>query len=258
MTIIAQIGDTHLIASSEDHAMSDMDHPRSVFLRRCVEDINTLDPKPDAVIHTGDVTHHARREEYVLARKILSELDMPVYITPGNRDSRALLKDVFAEDGYLSEHANFIHYARNIGEIRLVAVDTLANDSNMGDLDDERLAALKTTLDAAPNTPTALFMHHPPFEIRSSKYPFQFVDQGPVEKLTELVRAHPQVIHMFCGHSHRFYESHVGTISANTLPSTAVDLRLGDEYSDSMSNTPVYLIHRYSKDTGFISEARRA
>ncbi|PHS78403.1 MAG: hypothetical protein COB59_07240 [Rhodospirillaceae bacterium] len=258
MTILVQISDTHLIASSEDHDVADINHPRAVFLRRCVEDINTLDPQPDAVIHTGDVTHHARREEYVLAREILAELNMPVYITPGNRDSRALLKDVFADEGYMSEHANFIHYAKTIGEVRLVAVDTLADNSNMGDLNDERLAALKATLDAAPHTPTALFMHHPPFEISTSKYPFQFVDQEPVEKLTELVRSHPQVIRVFCGHSHRFYESHVATAPASTLPSTALDLRLGDGYPATMSDTPVYLVHRFNKDTGFVSEARKA
>ena len=67
--IIAQITDTHLLAANAGSSMSE---PRSENLRACIADINELDPKPDAVIHTGDMTQNGEASEFVHARSILS------------------------------------------------------------------------------------------------------------------------------------------------------------------------------------------
>ena len=55
--IIAQITDTHLGAAD---AADQVFRARAENLRACVADINGLDPKPDAVIHTGDMTQHGQ------------------------------------------------------------------------------------------------------------------------------------------------------------------------------------------------------
>ena len=51
--IIAQITDTHLAAAN---AADPVFRARAENLRECIADINGLDPMPDAVIHTGDMT----------------------------------------------------------------------------------------------------------------------------------------------------------------------------------------------------------
>ena len=55
--IIAQITDTHL---GDANAADPVFRARAENLRACVADINGLDPKPDAVIHTGDMTQHGQ------------------------------------------------------------------------------------------------------------------------------------------------------------------------------------------------------
>ncbi|MDP6883937.1 MAG: metallophosphoesterase, partial [Rhodospirillales bacterium] len=80
--IIAQITDTHL---SHADAANPVFGARAENLRQCVADINGLDPMPDAVIHTGDMAQHGQAGEYVHARSLLAALEVPLYVTPGNR-----------------------------------------------------------------------------------------------------------------------------------------------------------------------------
>ena len=69
--IIAQITDTHLAgADATDPVFS----ARVENLRQCIADINRLDPAPDAIIHTGDMTHHGRAAEFDQARALLAAL----------------------------------------------------------------------------------------------------------------------------------------------------------------------------------------
>ncbi len=49
--LIAQISDTHILAEDSDLPEA---QPRAEDLRRCIVDINGLDPLPDVVIHSGD------------------------------------------------------------------------------------------------------------------------------------------------------------------------------------------------------------
>ncbi len=255
MTVLAQISDTHLMAPG-------MDDPRGPFradcLRRCVADINNLDPLPDVVFFTGDLTQHADPEEYVLARDILSSLTVPFFITPGNRDYRDRMNEAFSLDRHSPPDADFLHYAAMVGDVRLVSVDTVHEEGGRpGNLCARRLALLDETLGEAPDVPTALFMHHPPFDVLTSSQPFQFIEREPVEKLTEILKAHTQIIRIFCGHAHRCYTTEVAQVKASTMPSVAVDLRLGD-YPEAMQDQPLYQVHRFYPDIGFCSETRIA
>ncbi len=252
MTLIAQISDTHLMSVElgDDRAPK-----RITWLRRCVQDINGLNPKPDAVIHTGDMSQHGSYAEYILAREILADLKMPLYVTAGNRDSRTELEKVFSQDGYFQSDSNFIQYAVDVGTTRLVAIDSVCEGSRAGELCDERLAALDEMLRKVPDTPTALFMHHPPFDILTSKYPFQFGSRDVVEKFTAILRSHPQITQIFCGHAHRSFVSDLADIRAVTVPSIAIDLRLGD-FPKTMEDAPAYQIHSFYPGRGFNSETR--
>jgi len=83
--IIAQISDTHILAPGEDEPVG---AGRAENLRRCIADINRLEPGADAVLHTGDMTQMGRDGEFAFAREILSGLRAPMFVTPGNRDGR--------------------------------------------------------------------------------------------------------------------------------------------------------------------------
>jgi 3',5'-cyclic AMP phosphodiesterase CpdA len=78
--IIAQISDTHLELNSPDADQRIADFERTIAA------INTLDPAPDVVVHTGDIVHNGRQDEYARAVSILAKARMPVYVLAGNKD----------------------------------------------------------------------------------------------------------------------------------------------------------------------------
>jgi len=251
--IIAQITDTHLGAAN---AAEPEFHARAENLRECIADINDLDPMPDAVIHTGDMTQHGQAEEFAHARPLLAVLEVPLYVTPGNRDGREGMARAFADDGYMMPDCAFVHYAVEKHSVRLVTVDSLAADgSAKGDLCHARLAALDATLAEAPARPTALFMHHPPFDVPTAPDPFAYQHRQAAADLAAVVSRHRHVIRIFTGHMHRPWMAMVGGVAASTVPSVAVDLRKG-RYAPTMAERPVYQVHRFEGDWGFASETR--
>ena len=251
--IIAQITDTHL---SDVNAADPKFGARAENLRACIADINDLDPLPDAVIHTGDITQHGRAAEFAHARALLQTLEAPLYVTPGNRDGRDGVVGAFAVDGYIMPDYAFVHYAIDEHPVRLVAVDSLGDGIGpKGDFCHDRLAALDATLAEAPARPTALFMHHPPFDVPAAPDPFAYQRRRAVVDLATVVSRHKQVIHIFAGHMHRPWTAMLGGVSASTVPSVAADLRHGSSLP-TMAKQPVYQIHRFDGDEGFVNEPR--
>jgi len=250
--IIAQIADTHL---GEVNASDAVFPARAENLQACIANINSLDPLPDVVIHTGDLTQHGQAAEFAHARSLLSKLKAPLYVTAGNRDGREGIAQAFAVDGYLNPDGNFIHYAIEEYAVRLVAVDSLSEDGPKGDFCEARLTALDATLSEAPARPTALFMHHPPFDVTSAPDPFAYHRREAVSNLAAVISQHPQVVRLFAGHMHRPWTAVVGGVTASTVPSVAADLRYGS-YPPAMAGRPVYLVHRFEIDCGFFSETR--
>ncbi len=251
--IIAQIADTHLVA---DGAADPMFDARSENLRACIDDINGLDRRPDAVIHTGDLTQNGLASEFAHAQSLLADLQAPLYVTPGNRDGREAMARAFADEGYMRPDDDFVHYVVEAHQVRLVAVDSLADDGGpKGDFCQARLAALDATLAEAPARPTALFMHHPPFDVPAAPDPFAYQRRGAAADLAAVVSRHPQVVRIFTGHMHRPWTATVGGVAASTVPSVAVDKRYG-HYAPGMAERPVYQLHRLEGDWGFASATR--
>jgi len=162
----------------------------------------------------------------------------------------------FADGGHMMPDCAFVHYAVEEHPVRLVTVDSLAADgSAKGDLCHARLAALDATLAKAPAQPTALFMHHPPFDVPTAPDPFSYQRRQAAADLAAVVSRHRHVIRIFTGHMHRPWMAMVGGAAASTVPSVAVDLRKG-RYAPTMAERPVYQVHRFEGDWGFASETR--
>ena len=103
--IIAQISDTHIALDAPDSDRRLRDFALTVA------DINTLDPAPDVIVHTGDIVHNGRQDEYAEAAAILAAARAPVYVLAGNKDDRANLRAAFSASGYLAPNSAFIDYA---------------------------------------------------------------------------------------------------------------------------------------------------
>ena len=103
--IIAQISDTHIALDAPDADQRIRDFELTIA------DINALDPAPDVIVHTGDIVHNGRQDEYAQAVAILAKAHAPVYVLAGNKDNRANLRAAFSACGYLRADSDFIDYA---------------------------------------------------------------------------------------------------------------------------------------------------
>jgi 3',5'-cyclic AMP phosphodiesterase CpdA len=247
--IIAQISDTHLTldAPDSDRRMRDF--------AQTIADINALDPAPDVIVHTGDIVHNGRDDEYAQAAAALSKARAPVFVLAGNKDNRANLHAAFSAGGYLTSGSEFIDYAIDDYPVRLIALDTMSSESSKGDFSAEQVGKLIDLIDAESKKPIAVFTHHPPFEVTVGPDRLHFETPQTMARLRQALQHSGRVVAVFSGHVHRAAEGHVGNIRATVMPCIATTLRRGD-YPPHMRIRPVYQIHRFDPVWGFATETR--
>jgi len=225
------------------------------YLARAVASLNALVPRPDVTVLTGDLVDHGEPDEYEQLRHLLAPLSMPVFVIPGNHDAREPLREAFRDARYLPAEG-YLHFAIEDYPVRLVALDTLVSGKHGGMLGAERLGWLDTALAAQPDRPTVILMHHPPFATGITY--MDAVGLKTARPLEPIVRGHPNVERILCGHVHRtILRRFAGTIAV-TSPSpahqVALDFATGAQASFVME-PPGYLLHRWHEGLGFTTYA---
>lgn len=242
-TLIAQLTDLHVKLPGR-LAYRRVD--TAAMLGEAVRCINALDPLPDAVVITGDLTDIGTPEEYAWLRQLLAPLRPPVFVVPGNHDEREAMRVAFADGGYFPDEG-FLQYAVPCGGLRLIGLDTLLPGQGGGRLCAERLAWLDAALSAGPEIPALLLMHHPPFDCGIGH-----MDRLGLEgraAFVDVVSRHPQVRGVLCGHLHRTVQTMIGVCPAMSAPGPAhqvvLDLR-DDAPSRFCMEPPGFMLHRWS------------
>ncbi len=236
--IIAHISDTHLALPEPENSN------RLTEFNQAIAEINALDPLPDLVVHTGDIVHWGTIEEYNTAHDVMSQLKMPFHVIPGNRDRRPVMADVFARQLAGSGNDPFFQYVIEDESARMIMLDTLDEENRLGKLCEARLGQFKSMLEADRQKQTIIFMHHPPFDVMAAPDPFQFDSRQTVARFSKIVKDHPQVRAIYCGHSHRRAADTINGIPVSVIPALAIDLRWG-EYPESHRNRPVVEIYTW-------------
>src|SRR5229473_1588924 len=247
--IIAQISDTHLTLDTADADQRMRDFALTIA------DINALDPPPQAIVHTGDIVHNGRRDEYAEAVSILAAARAPVYVLAGNKDERANLRAAFSARGYLMPGSGFVDYAIEDFPVRLIALDTLSPGNGKGEFCSEQVKDLIDRIDVETTKPIAVFTHHPPFEVTVGPDRLHFETPESMSRLRDALQHSGRVVGVFSGHVHRAAAGHVASIPATVMPCIATTLRKG-EYPAQMSIRPVYQVHRFDPVWGFATETR--
>jgi len=247
--IIAQISDTHIALDTPDADRRIRDFEATIA------DINARDPAPDVIVHSGDIVHNGRQDEYKQSVATLAKAIAPTYVMVGNKDDRANLREAFSSSGYLSPDSEFIDYAIDDYPVRLIMLDTKSADSNKGDFCGERVSRLIAIIDAETTKPVAVFTHHPPFEVLVGPDRIHFETRKAMSELRSALQHSGRVIAVFSGHVHRGTAGQVENIAATVVPCIATTLRRG-EYSDDMKTRPVYHIHRFDPVWGFSTQSR--
>ena len=249
--IIAQISDMHIRPPGR-LAYRQVD--TAAFLARAVDHLSRMVPRSDLALATGDLVDAGSPAEYRHLRELLAPLPMPVYLIPGNHDSREALAAVFTDHDYLPRDGGFQQYVVERYPVRLIALDTLLPGKGSGLLCEERLAWLAARLAEAPDRPTIIFMHHPPFATGIGHMD-QLGLEG-AEAMGAVVARHPRVERVLCGHLHRPIQVRWHGTVVSTAPSTAhqvvLDLR-DDAPSAFTMEPPACLIHLWRPDTGLVT-----
>lgn len=249
--LIAQISDTHILTTASDRSAARL---RADCLQRCVADANRQ--RPDAVLFTGDTVQHGQAEEYARLRELLAPLEAPLYLVPGNRDDKNEMRAAFSDKDYFRGSDEFLHYAIEDYDVRLVGIDSTVKSERKGRFCLERQAWLDRTLREQPDRQTLLFIHHPPFDV-GDHYIGGYRRPEEAAALEAIVKGHSQVVGLLCGHVHWPIERDWAGTDARITPSVAVDLRKGVNETEAQGR-PIYMLHHVSCETSLISEARIA
>jgi Icc protein len=188
-----------------------------------IESVRRLPDPPDAILVTGDLTDHGEDAEYEVVKSALESLGVPACVLPGNHDNRATLRARFGLSGNPDDP---VHYAADLGPLRLIALDTTKPGHDSGELRAQQLDWLAAELTRAPEQPTLLAMHHPPFATGIPVWDAIGLDPPDRAALAEVIRPHPQILRIVAGHVHRTIAAELAGRVALSIPSTYVQGRL--------------------------------
>jgi 3',5'-cyclic AMP phosphodiesterase CpdA len=219
MLTIAQITDLH-VTTDKDPVNKERNEKR---LRAVLRAIHDRRPRPVAIIATGDLVDRGEPEEYAELKKILDEVELPVYLGLGNHDSRAPFRSAFPSAAV--DANGFVQFAVDLGGVRVVMLDTLDEGKSDGAFCEKRAQWLSTTLGQAAHTPTIVALHHPP--IASG---IRWMDPDPnsewIARLKKTLLGRKQVLTAISGHVHRTFVGMFAGHSLSAGPATSIQLTL--------------------------------
>lgn len=164
-------------------------------LRAAVDDICKQHADAHSVFVMGDVADDGKERSYLLAKKELDRLPVPMHITRGNHDHADNMRRVFRH-----LPPGFMHSVHPTPAGDVVLADSVRENEEAGGFCQERCEWLQDVLQKA-SRPVFICMHHPPMFI-----PFLQDDKFAGEHFTQLesiVKEHADKIrHLFLGHLH--------------------------------------------------------
>jgi 3',5'-cyclic AMP phosphodiesterase CpdA len=133
-------------------------------LEAAIAKVKALPEQPDFIVHTGDVTHLAKPEQFDLAQQLLGRFGLPIHFIPGEHDmvdgaNPAPFRDRFNKDaqgdGWYNFDAGGAHFVALVNVVRL-------GDKGMGTLGPDQLAWLQRDLAGrSASTPIIVLSHFP-------------------------------------------------------------------------------------------------
>jgi Icc protein len=250
-TVLLQISDLH-IREPGRLAYGRVDTAR--HLEITIESILALRQRPDAVVITGDLVEFGRAAEYRHLKTLLEPLRMPLYLLPGNHDDRAALRGGFPDHAHMraSKASDFVQYSVSVGELRLVVLDTVVPRAGHGELCERRLDWLDNELERWRGHPVVIAMHHPPFVTGVGHMDKVGLLAG-TEELEAIVRRHPNIERILCGHLHRAIDARFGGSLVSTTPAPAHQVTLNlspDAASSFIMEPPAFRLHWWNPAHG--------
>ncbi|MEP3421677.1 MAG: phosphodiesterase [Erythrobacter sp.] len=248
--LIAQITDTHVGFEPE----AGENEFNFVRFRNVLGHLLSQPVMPDMLILSGDLADGGLVDSYARIRSLVEECPFPVHVIPGNHDDREAMLKAFPEcptaDG-------FAQYAIECDGLRILCLDSFEPGRHGGAFCETRAAWLSKQLDEHPDTPTVLFVHHPPVVAG-----IDWMDPKPHEawfkRFHDTVAGHKQIISIQAGHLHRPLHSTVEGIPLSVTPAVApavaldlrpMDIDIADQRPIVAAEPPFYSLHLWKDGT---------
>lgn len=194
-------------------------------LKTAINDINRHHRDAEFAVLTGDLAYLGEPGAYEDLRDLLDNLTIPCHLMVGNHDDRQNFRRVFPETPL--DDSGFVQYVVETEAGAFIMMDTMETEAPKGIYCNLRFAWLERQLTTLAKDPVYLFMHHPPFDIG-----IRSLDESRLpdaEQLTQLIKAHGDIRHLFYGHVHRAVWGSWNGVPTSALPGTnhQVGLTLG-------------------------------
>jgi 3',5'-cyclic AMP phosphodiesterase CpdA len=211
--LFVQISDTH-IGFAKD-ANPDVNGT----LTSAINLVNAMPAQPALIIHTGDITHLSKPEEFDLAQQLFSGLRATeVHTTPGEHDvADATVSEYFSRFGKASANKGYYSFD-HAGVHFLALINVLSFKAGaLATLGAEQLAWVAADLKSrSSSTPLVIFAHMPLWTIYE---PWGW-GTGDADQLQQLLRRFGSVT-VLNGHIHQIVQKVEGNITFHTARSTA-------------------------------------
>jgi 3',5'-cyclic AMP phosphodiesterase CpdA len=211
--LFLQISDSHIGFNKE--ANPDV----AGTLKQTIDLVNAMPVKPALTIHTGDITHLSKPEEFDLAAQLMSGLSITeLHTVPGEHDvTDGTGTEYFKRFGQASDNRGYYSFDHNgVHFIGLVNVMHF-KPNGLGGLGDEQLAWLKNDLQGrSSSTPIVVFAHMPMWTIYE---PWGWGTGDAGEAMSYLKRFGSVTVTN--GHIHQIVSKVEGNITFHTARSTA-------------------------------------
>jgi len=212
----AQISDTHIGFHKDAN-------PDVVgCLRRAAADLNALAQPPALVVHTGDISHLSKPEEFGQARELLKEIRIDrVHTVPGEHDA---LDDGLA--GYLKQFdhdgKNRAWYSFDQGGVHFIGLSNVLNFKmgTMTSLGAEQLAWLRKDLAGVSRSTPVVVLAHIPMWTVYAQWGWGTAD---ADQALALLKPYGSVT-VLNGHIHQVLQKVEGNVALHTAMSLAYPL----------------------------------
>jgi hypothetical protein len=187
-------------------------------LQEAIGKVNALPMRPAFMIHTGDITHLSKPEQFDNADQIIRGANLPVHYVPGEHD-------VLDDDGkgYLERHGKGTTglgwYSFDEAGVHFIGLINVMNfkAGGLGNLGQEQIAWLEQNVKGlSASTPIVVFAHMPLWTI----YPEWGWGTGDAAQALSHLKRFGSVT-VLNGHIHQIVQKVEGSITFQTARSTA-------------------------------------
>lgn len=248
---IVQITDCHLFADPALELCTVATWPRFLAVLKA---IGHQVPDCDCLVVTGDTAHDEEAATYYAVRQALGDWAERVQIIPGNHDHRAALRSMFPQAG--SQGGDRVTFQVRWADWQMIGLDSQLPGETPGRLGDAQLAWLRKQLATAPNINTLLFLHHPPISVNSPW--LDAIGLQDAADFEQLLREHPQVRLICCGHVHQELAGSLAGATVLTTPAVGPQFRPRTEQLEIDPGPPCFRLLELHGDGRWSTQVLRA